>query len=82
MIHHPELGRVALPELSPDDFYRADARALFEIVQAELAQPDAVASEDVVRAVEGSWPTTRPGCSAGGSTCRRRTTPCSRASSS
>jgi len=53
MMLRPELARAALPELSPDDFYRADARALFEAVQGQLAQPDPVASEDVVRAIDG-----------------------------
>jgi hypothetical protein len=50
---YPELGRAALPELSPDDFYRADARALFEAVQGPLSQPDPVAAEDLVRAIDG-----------------------------
>jgi DNA primase len=50
---YPDLGRVALPELSPDDFYRADARALFEAVQGLLSQPESVATEELVGAIGG-----------------------------
>jgi DNA primase len=50
---YPELGRAALPELSPDDFYRADARALFEALQGQLSQGDALATEELLRAIEG-----------------------------
>src|SRR5207244_4364339 len=43
---HPDHGRLLLPHLAPDDFYRADARALFELTQTAHLQPMGGGSDD------------------------------------
>jgi DNA primase len=50
---HPDHGRGILAELSGDDFYRTDARAVFEHVQDALAGPDLLGAEEIVQAIDG-----------------------------
>jgi DNA primase len=37
LLRHPERAGAVLPDLDGEDFYRADARAIFEVVRDELA---------------------------------------------
>ena len=53
ILRHPEQAQPELADLSPDDLYRADARAILEAVLALFSTEGAVDAERVIAHVDG-----------------------------
>jgi DNA primase len=53
LLAYPDRTRALFAELAPEDFYRTDARALFDLAQPILAGPEILGTDEVLAAIDG-----------------------------